>query len=300
MSTATIGLLLVLGAPPQGGDAKVEASDSPKSSDAASVSATDSASESVKVEQKTDGDDAKTTVEKTSTGVSSDVSAQPEPAPTVAPAPDPNAAPPKPTAPPDGVAAIGSGAQAPLPQPKPPVDPSTIKQGPWRGAGWISLRLTVGGPIGGEFPAKARVVAIGGGGEIGWRVRNYIGVFAGLYRGPHDQGKRVVTDPATGVQLEVLDTGHMTNIDFAVARVFWPLDGRIQPYVDLGGGMAILEPPDPSDPVQLGGHFRGGLGFDAWVARSVTLGFGLIYRANAVDDTVGHHLQGFAGLGLHW
>jgi hypothetical protein len=143
-------------------------------------------------------------------------------------------------------------------------------------------------------------VAFGGAGELGYRATNWIGIAAGISRQPHDRAKRVVLDPISGDELELIDTGHLTSFDFAIARLYWPLDGRFQPYADVGGGLAVLEPPDPQEAVLVGGHVRGSVGFDAWVARSVTLGAGVLYRASFVDDKIGSQLTGFVGLGLHW
>lgn len=217
------------------------------------------------------------------------------------PGADPNAPPPKPGPPPEGVAAVGGGTQAPLPAPPPPVDPSSIARGPWRGMGWIALRLTIGGPLGGaEYPSASRVVAFGGAGEVGWRINNLLGVAVGLARRPHDQSTRTIVDPQTDLEYRVVENGSITQLDFAIARVHWPLDGRLQPYVDAGGGMAIVEPPDPTEDVILGGTIRGSAGFDAWVARTVTLGAGVQYRANLYSGGTGHHLGGYFELGLHW
>jgi hypothetical protein len=216
------------------------------------------------------------------------------------PGADPNAPPPEPRPPPDGVAAVGSGAQAPLPPPPPPVDPSTISQGPWRGRGWVTLRLTLGGPMGGKRPARADAIAIGGAGEVGWRLANYLGLATGISRQPHDRSRRWIVDEGSGAEVPVLDTGHLTAFDFAIVRGYWPVDGRVQPHVDLGGGLGLLEPPDPDEVVSVGGQIRAGAGLDAWIARTVTLDGGVLYRASFLAGTVGHQLSGYVGIGLHW
>lgn len=298
LSIPPLGLaaLLVFG-PPE--DVDVAAAPKAEANESSSASASESASESVEATQKVTSDGETTTVEGTSNKASSTDAAAAGPA-GPPPGADPNAAPPKPAPPPDGVGAVGSGVQSPLPPPKPPVDPSTIRTGPWRGTGWISLRLIVEGPLGGELPARSRVTAIGGGGELGWRVNNWLGIAAGMARRPHDQVDRQVQDELSGEQVKVRYVGHLTSFDFAIARLYWPAERRFQPFVDLGGGLSIVEPPDPEDAVLLGGHMRSAVGFDAWIARTVTLGAGLVYRANFVEDSTGHSLGGFAEFGLHW
>jgi hypothetical protein len=300
MNIAILGLCTLSFAPPDADASKESVSDT----ESASVSAAESESaraaptagvsagpDAAATDPGADEDPDEETVEST-------VDEQPAGPPEGA---DPDAPLPKPGPPPEGVAAVGGGTQAPLPAPLPPVDPSTIAKGPWRGTGWIALRLTVGGPLGGpEYPSGSRVVAFGGAGEVGWRISNLLGVAIGLARRPHDQATRTVVDPSNDLEYRVVENGSITQLDFAIARVHWPLDGRLQPYVDAGGGMAIVEPPDPNEPVILGGSIRGSLGFDAWVARTVTLGAGTQYRANLYGGGTGHHLGGYFELGLHW
>lgn len=300
MNIAILGLCTLSFAPPDADPSKESVSEEQSSSATASESA-----EAAPTAEVSAGPDA------AATGSDSDEDAGPaedmveaaggEPSAGPPAGADPDAPPPKPGPPPEGVAAVGGGTQAPLPAPLPPVDPSTIAKGPWRGTGWIALRLTVGGPLGGpEYPSASRVVAFGGAGEVGWRIGNLLGVAMGLARRPHDQATRTVVDPNTDLEYRVVENGSITQLDFVIARAHWPLDGRLQPYVDVGGGMAIVEPPDPNEKVILGGSIRGSLGFDAWVARTVTLGAGTQYRANLYDGGTGHHLGGYFELGLHW
>lgn len=297
MNIAILGFCMLSFAPPEA-DAPA-ASDSANAHDSESASA--SASESAGPDAEAEPDDE---VENAAAEPDAEDAREGADEAAVAGPPagaDPNAPPPKPGPPPEGIAAVGGGTQAPLPAPPPPVDPSTIAKGPWRGAGWIALRLTIGGALGGpEYPSASRVVAFGGAGEVGWRISNLLGLAVGLARRPHDQATRTIVDPNTDLEYRVVETGNITQLDFAIARVHWPLDGRLQPYVDAGGGLAIVEPPDPTDDVILGGSIRGSAGFDAWVARTVTLGAGVQYRANMYSGGTGHHLGGYFELGLHW
>ncbi|MFV8756417.1 hypothetical protein ACNOYE_38200 [Nannocystaceae bacterium ST9] len=208
---------------------------------------------------------------------------------------DPLATPPNPKAhPSEGVYAVGSGPVAPLPPPPPPVPSSAIQKFDWRGVMWLSVRLTVTGPLGGNYPARTGVVALGGGLEGGWRINQIAGLGLGLYRQPHEVIK------TRAFEETVLRRGTMSNWDVAFLRLFAPVRGRVDPYVDLGGGLAFLEPAREGEPLDIGGTLRAGLGFDAWIAKNLTFGVSGLYRASFMSDSIGHAVQGAIDLSVHW
>lgn len=246
--------------------------------------------------------------------------AQPEPEPIAVTAPDPADAdaregegasqttvetqpsePSKPASPPnpqarpsEGVYAVGSSGVAPLPPAPPPVDPSTIPRGSWRGVAWISLRMHVTGPIYGDAPGRPTVVALGGGAEGGWRARQWFALGSGFSRQAHEVHRTELLDAPALVR-----RGYMSAWDVAFARFYAPLNGRVDPFIDVGGGLAFFSPARERTSL-LAATVRGSVGFDAWITRQLTLGASGIYRANFVDRTVGHAWQAALELGLHW
>lgn len=221
---------------------------------------------------------------------------EPQPAP---PAPTPESSP---TAPPDprarpseGVYAVGSSGIAPLPPPPPPVSPESIARGRWSGVGWLSVRLVVTGPIAGTAPARPTVVSLGGGAEGGWRIRQWIALGAAFTRQPHEVYRQDIPDASATVTYR----GYMSAWDVAFLRLYAPVRGRVDPFVDVGGGLAFFEPARER-PTVMGGSVRASVGFEAWVARNLTLGMSGLYRAHFLDDTVGHAWQAAVDFGIHW
>jgi hypothetical protein len=225
------------------------------------------------------------------------ITVEPGPATPAAPKPvDSSGQPPNPKArPSEGVYAVGSSGVAPLPPAPPPVDPSTIARSGWRGVGWLSLRVLVSGPLYGDAPGRPTVISLGGGVEAGWRIRQWIGLGTSVSRQPHEIYRQDVPDaPAV-----LTRRGYMTGWDLAFVRLFAPVTGRIDPFIDVGGGLAFLDPARDRASV-VGGTVRASVGLDAWLTRQLTLGLAGIYRVNFVDDTVGHAWQAALELGLHW
>ena len=220
----------------------------------------------------------------------------PPPAPAQPPAPSSSATPPDPQArPSEGVYAVGSSGIAPLPPPPPPVSPESIARGRWSGVGWLSVRLIVSGPIAGDSPARPTVVALGGGAEGGWRIRQWIGLGTSFTRQPHEVYREDVPDAPAIITYR----GYMSAWDIAFVRLFAPVRGRVDPFIDVGGGLAFFEPAR-NRPTVMGGTVRASVGFEAWVARNLTLGLSGVYRANFLDDTVGHAWQAAVDFGVHW
>jgi hypothetical protein len=211
------------------------------------------------------------------------------PAPTPAQPPDPKARPS------EGVYAVGSSGVAPLPPAPPPVDPKTIQRGGWRGVGWLSLRVLASGPIYGTPPGRPTVISLGGGAEGGWRIRQWIGIGAGFTRQPHELYRQDLPDaPAV-----LTRRGYMTAWDIAFVRLYAPVRGRVDPFIDVGGGMTFFDPARERASVA-GGTVRASVGFDAWITRQLTLGVTGIYRVNFVDESIGHAWQAAIELGVHW
>lgn len=201
-----------------------------------------------------------------------------------------------------GPATVSVPAQvsAPLPPPLPPVDPATIRRGPWRGVGWVAVHLTLTGPLGGDRPSRPTVLSSGFGFEAGWRLNNVLALGTGVSRQTHERSEEIYVDQITGDRISERSYGELTNFDAVFARGYLPLRGRVQPYLDVGGGIAILEPTDDSIVAIVGGHGRAGVGFDAWIARNLTLGAGVRYRMAALDGAIGHMAQGYFQFGVHW
>lgn len=193
----------------------------------------------------------------------------------------------------------------PLPPPPPPVDPKYIAKGPWRGRFWLGLRLLVTGPIGGERPARATVVAVSGGLDFGWRISNWLGLGTGISGQLHDSDA-VLVSSFYGDTLSRY-YGDLFAWDIAFLRFFVPLQKRFQPFVDVGGGLSSYT--RPTGGALIGGHLRSGIGFEGWVGRNITLGLGVYYRLTALEQRwedggrtypLGHSLQGAVELGFHW
>jgi hypothetical protein len=203
--------------------------------------------------------------------------------------PDPHARPS------EGVYAVGSSGVAPLPPAPPPVDPSTIPRGEWRGVGWLALRLHVTGPVYGDPPGRPTVISLGGGAEGGWRIRQWVALGAAYSRQPHELYRQDIPDaPAV-----VTRRGYMAAWDIAFLRLYAPVPGRVEPYIVMGGGLSFFAPARDRPGIP-GGTVRASVGFDAWITRQLTLGVSGIYRVNFVDETIGHSWQAALEFGLHW
>lgn len=312
----SFALITVLAfAPPPEDASSVSASDSASASESASETATETATADESVsETATTGETssaasapASKTVEVVESRESSSSANNAEtitvtgPA-TAAPPPDPQAPPPTPGPPPGGAEAVGGTETAPLPPPPTPVNPSRIQQGPWRGKAWIGVKVTVTGPLGtGPGPyANPTVLSWGGLLEGGWRINNLFAVGASISRHPHQQRKTVVRDPFDELEYTTVYTGRLLPVD-VFARAYAPVFGRFQPYIDVGGGIALITPPLPQDANRAAGVARGSVGLDIWLARNFTINASVLYRfIGAGGADIGHSLSGHAGVGIHF
>ena len=197
--------------------------------------------------------------------------------------------------------------RAPKPEPEPELDPSyqvghrlglDVPPRPWpRKHGWMAARLTLGGSVSGTPPAATSVVAVGGAVDLGWRIDDRFAIGIGIDRRPHS----VTNIDATAIGLGVLrDRGHLTSFDLLFARAYLPVTWAWQPYVDLGGGFAVVEPSSPRVPVRYAGQVRSAIGFDAWLLPSLSLGAGVLYRAVVFGHSSSHGLHGYVELALHF
>lgn len=220
-----------------------------------------------------------------------------------APAPDPSAPPPAPGPPPGGVEAVGGAQTAPLPPPPAPINPARIQNGPWRGKGWIAVKVSVTGPLGtGPGPyANPTVLSWGGVLEGGWRMNNLFAVGTAISRQPHQQRRSVVRDPFDELEYTTVYTGRLMSFDLLFFRGYVPVFGRVQPYIDVGGGIGLLTPPLPQDPSRAAGLGRASVGLDIWLARNFTINASVLYRfIGAGGADIGHSLSGHAGVGIHF
>lgn len=234
---------------------------------------------------------------------------------TPAPAPygTPGAAPAAPAAPPapgPGNMDYGGTMMTPLPPPPPPLDPSAISRGPWRGRGWLALRMSVTGPVGGELGARPSVLSFGGGGDVGWRINNVVGLGTGLSGQIHSR----IRVREVGTNESARFNNGLLYWDAAFLRLYVPIKHRFQPYMEVGGGLARLNhhAADATGTVvplrSYGGQVRAALGFEAWLTSTFTFGFSGTYRMNAFHDlpgqgpgwSVGHAMQGVIDFAAHW
>ena len=179
-----------------------------------------------------------------------------------------SAAAPVSAAPPAGASARRPAVIEPLPAPPAPLSRKAIQRGPWRGRFCLGARIGLIGPIAGERPARPTAIAFGGGADLGWRVNNWLGLGTGLSGQIHD-AEYVTTITPLGPERR-LYYGNMLHWDVAFARLFVPLRRRVQPFGEIGGGLASYE--RPTGGYLIGGQMRVGLGLEAWVSSNVTLG----------------------------
>ncbi|HFE44423.1 MAG TPA: hypothetical protein ENJ18_02870 [Nannocystis exedens] len=189
----------------------------------------------------------------------------------------------------------------PIPPPPAPASRSDIRRGPWRGRWWMGMRVGITGPLGGKAPARPSIGSLTGGVDLGYRLSNWLGVGTGISGQLHDR-------------IEVTEDGATRNVygtmlfwDPLYLRVFMPLKRRVQPFVELGGGLAAYQRPEGG--YLVGGQLRTALGLEGWVTPNMTLGLVGNYRLTrlrqrfadaATQHPVGHSYQVLAELGLHW
>jgi hypothetical protein len=187
----------------------------------------------------------------------------------------------------------------PLPPPPPAVPPRRILTKPWRGDGFLTMKLTVVGGLAGSGDLRGNLTSLGGAVEGGWRINNYLALGGGLSRNLHVRTRRVFYDSFTGDGFVYADTAGLTHFDFAFLRGYAPVKGRAQPWLDVGAGLALRDIVDVRD-ARAAASVRTTLGFDGWVARNTSIQVALQYRLIAAPGSVAHTLGGSIGLAFHW
>lgn len=214
------------------------------------------------------------------------------PAPAVAPG-DPA------PAPPDGAPrATGGWGHVPLPDPPAAQPQAKTERGPFRGRFWLEVSLGLIGPVGGRRPAAGTVLTAVGGGAFGWRLHRHVGLYTALSSYLHDAETVTFVDEV-GNEFDERAFGRITMFDLAVLRVALPATARVEPRIDVGGGIGARRRPFDSG-AQAVGSIRSGVGVDFWLGPTFTLGASLVHRLTLLNDAAGHALFGTADLGVHW
>jgi hypothetical protein len=182
---------------------------------------------------------------------------------------------------------------APLPTPKPPVDPETIAKGPWRGDAWFSLLGSVSFPLAGDRVARGDGEAsLGGFFQGGLRPLSWLGVGAGIGMQPH---RRYGYDDGVS---STASFQRITFLDLPIIRAYLPTNNILSPFAEAYAGATFLERAWRASST-LGAHGGAGIGLDLWVARNVSLSASARYRVIAIDGEVGHQLAGLFGFTIH-
>jgi hypothetical protein len=207
------------------------------------------------------------------------------------------ALPSEPAVDPADVGAIGGDGLSPLPAPPKPEPKESVRRGAWRGRGWVELGLDVTITPLGRGP-DLRVVSLGAGVGLGIRLHRAIGLFTamGTFVNAVERLRFAAGDGSIAVREDV---GRIFVWDLAVVRAFVPTRGRVQPFVDVGGGVGIDRPPF-GDRRRALGLLRAGLGLDIWLGPTTTLGVNATYRLLGAKHDVKHAIAFGGALGFHW
>lgn len=177
-------------------------------------------------------------------------------------------------------------------------DPSQLRQGPWRGTRWLTVRLDLVAPVAGRRPARGSILAASGGLEGGWRAHRMVGIYAGVSTFLHDRERETVFDEGQGSGRVVLSNGRMLLVDLAVVRIFVPTPRRVQPYFDVGGTLGRYRAPQ-GQRGRIAGGARFGIGVDLWLARTVSIGLSVDQRLLGVAGVLGYSFVVGGGLSFH-
>ena len=188
--------------------------------------------------------------------------------------------------------ADGGMLGAPLPVPPPDIPAEFIAKGPWRGHLRLDFSLAFGGPLVADNDAAGDIFGAGAEFSLSARPTPWLGVGFGIGTMPH--ASLSMTE-----EYYFAEARAANYFDVLIVRGYLPTNSRVQPYIDIGGGFVHLEAVHRYDE-ELGGQFRGGLGLDFWVARSLSLGWNLRYRSNFVDGDWGHLFQSTVGISMHF
>jgi hypothetical protein len=194
--------------------------------------------------------------------------------------------------------AIGGLGHTPLPPAPTRRDPTSLDTRPWRGRGWFDLRVDAMIPLAGRRPARGNVVSVAGGFNLGWRIHEVVGVYAGMNTFVHDEDV-TTTVHTDGSVRAVQGVGRTVLFDLAVMRLWLPVGRRVQPWADVGGGVGVYRAAFSTSGRAVGTG-RAGVGVDFWLSPTFTLTLGSAYRLQAIDRTLGHALSVGAEIGVHW
>lgn len=194
--------------------------------------------------------------------------------------------------------AIGGQGMTPLPTPPPPADPGSIETAAWRGQGWFDVRVDVVVPVAGDRPGRGTVVSAAGRGDAGWRLLPFLGLYTSVATFAHDARTETAVDEF-GDEVNITGFGRLVMFDLANVRGFVPVEGRVQPWADVGAGVGIYRPPLRGDADAAGGA-KFALGTDFWVGPTFTLSLGADYRLIVIERSLGHTLSFGLSAGIHW
>ena len=123
--------------------------------------------------------------------------------------------------------------------------------------------------------------------------------YAEASHGAHDVSTAEYVDPAGNLALVDFE-GRLTAYDLMLLRAWVPQNGKVEPWFEVGGGLATVQPPTLWSATVAGGQFRLGAGFDVWVSRRFSLDFGALYRMVGIAEEIGHVMGGTFGGTVHW
>jgi hypothetical protein len=192
------------------------------------------------------------------------------------------------------------------PHSKPPPAPAPAPKAkkPKPAGVWMALRLGVTFGVGGDRPAKPTLVSPGGGLDIGYRLSEHVAIASGISGQIHD---KALVDTGSKKLGSTQRFGSLVAWDALLLRFYAGQRGRLQPYIEVGGGMSFYN--RPSGGTVPGPHLRAGLGFERWVSDHLTVGIAGTYRLTGFEMkytnvpatwAIGHGVQALFDLGFHW
>lgn len=202
------------------------------------------------------------------------------------------------TAPEDAPAlgALGDLAGPPLPGPPPDVARARVEQGPWFGRGWVGLAL--GGSLSPIDRKAGRALALGAYLEGGLRLHRHVGLATRLGTYVGSVGRADGYD-ANGERVLVTSAGRTTTWDAARLRAILPVRRRLEPWLEVGGGLAVERPPFASTR-RAWGSFVSAVGLGIWVAPRITLQLAVEHRLLPRPGELRQSMAGWLALQVHF
>ncbi len=195
-----------------------------------------------------------------------------------------------------GLGALGDLAGPPLPGPPPDANPAKIRSGPWFGRGWLGF--AVGGTISPIDRRAGRALAAGAFVEGGLRLHRYLGLATrlGTYVG---SVARADGYDANGERVAVTAAGRVSTWDPIRVRVLVPVRRRLEPWLEVAGGLAVERPPFARER-RTWGAFAAALGLGIWVAPRLSLQLALEHRLLARPGARRQSLAAWLALHVHF